>query len=127
MALRFPQASIRSSILSVAPGAPGHSRRAAHQVRLRHEKRGDGGYTLAISGGALLDPTPQQVRFARQLTPMFLPPLAQSATGLGAGLARRPRDAVGAGRLTRPTPMEAMRVLDPRPDIAQVRETHARS
>ena len=35
-------------------------------------RRGDGGYTLAISGRGRVDPTPQKVRFAREFVPMFV-------------------------------------------------------
>ncbi|MFC6761836.1 NAD(P)/FAD-dependent oxidoreductase [Sulfitobacter porphyrae] len=53
----FPQASVRSSILSVAPGAEGLPP-ALHTSAVSLTRRGDGGYTLAISGKGNVDPTP---------------------------------------------------------------------
>ena len=60
---RFPQASIRSSILSVSPGAEGLPA-ALHTAKISATRRSDGGYTLAISGRGRLDVTPQQLRFS---------------------------------------------------------------
>src|SRR5690606_1700465 len=66
----FPQASVRSSILSVAPGAEGLPP-ALHTAAVSVTRRGDGGHTLAISGRANLDPTPGALRGARHFLPMF--------------------------------------------------------
>ena len=63
LGIRFPQASIRSSILSVMPGVQGIPD-TLHTSEVTVTRRGDGGYTLAISGRACVDPTPQQLRFA---------------------------------------------------------------
>ncbi len=62
LGIRFPQSSVRSSILSVAPGADGLPD-ALHTTEVSVTRRSDGGYTLAISGGARVDPTPQQLRY----------------------------------------------------------------
>jgi glycine/D-amino acid oxidase-like deaminating enzyme len=70
LGIRFPQASVRASILAVAPGAHGLPD-ALHTARVSLTRRGNGGYTLAVSGRARVDPTPQQVRFAREFLPMF--------------------------------------------------------
>ncbi|TMV53548.1 FAD-binding oxidoreductase, partial [Thioclava sp. BHET1] len=50
----FPQASVRSSILSIAPGAQGLPD-ALHTAAVSLTRRGDGAYTLAISGRANVD------------------------------------------------------------------------
>ncbi|TGS26685.1 D-amino-acid oxidase, partial [bacterium M00.F.Ca.ET.180.01.1.1] len=68
---RFPQASTRSSIMSVSPGAEGLPD-ALHTAKISVTRRGDGGYTLAISGRGRVDVTPQQLRFSSQFLPMFL-------------------------------------------------------
>ncbi|RUU78737.1 FAD-binding oxidoreductase, partial [Mesorhizobium sp. M7A.T.Ca.TU.009.01.3.1] len=68
---RFPQASIRSSILSVSPGTEGLPD-ALHTARISATRRGDGGYTLAISGRGRVDVTQQQLRFSSQFLPMFM-------------------------------------------------------
>ncbi len=69
--IRFPQASIRSSILSVAAG-DGDLPDALHTARVSVTRRGDGGSTLAISGRGRVDLTPQTMRFAGQFLPMFM-------------------------------------------------------
>lgn len=69
LGIRFPQAAVRSSILAVGPGTAGPD--ALHTARVSMTRRGNGGYTLAISGTARVDPTPQQIRYARSFLPMF--------------------------------------------------------
>ncbi|MFN4170864.1 MAG: NAD(P)/FAD-dependent oxidoreductase [Pseudorhodobacter sp.] len=114
----FPQASVRSSILSLAPGAKGLPD-ALHTAPVSVTRRGDGGYTLAISGRANLDPTPGALMGARHFVPMFarrwraLRPGGMQ--GWAAGFETRRRWA-----LDRPTPMERVRVLDPRPSASVI-------
>lgn len=123
--IAFPQASVRSSILSVAPGARGLPD-ALHTAPVSVTRRGDGGYTLAISGRANLDPTPGALLGARHFVPMFarrwraLRPGGWQ--GWAAGFETRRRWA-----LDRPTPMERARVLDPRPSASQIRLTLERA
>ena len=123
--IRFPQAAVRSSILSVAPGAKGVPD-ALHTKEVSVTRRGDGGFTLAISGGGRLDPTLQQVRFARQFVPMFLRRWRSLRPGGLQGM-QSGHETLQRWALDRPTPMEAMRVLDPRPDAGQIRSTHERA
>ncbi|TIU01486.1 MAG: FAD-binding oxidoreductase [Mesorhizobium sp.] len=122
---RFPQASIRSSILSVSPGAGGLPD-ALHTAKISATRRGDGGYTLAISGRGRVDVTPQQLRFASQFVPMFLKRWRSLAPGGLQGV-RSGHETLQRWRLDRPTPMERMRILDPMPDQATIRLTHARA
>ncbi|MCE7028863.1 NAD(P)/FAD-dependent oxidoreductase [Jiella avicenniae] len=109
----FPQSSVRSSILSLMPGARTIPD-ALHTAEVSVTRRGDGGCTLAVSGLASVDPTFQQLRFARSFLPMFakrwrvLAPGDLSALKAGHETLRR-------WALDRPTPMERMRALDPRP------------
>jgi len=123
--IRFPQSSVRSSILSVAPGATGLPD-ALHTAAVSVTRRSDGGYTLAISGGARVDPTPQQLRFARQFVPMFLRRWRSLAIGGLEGW-KSGHETLGRWKLDAPTPMEANRILDPTPDPRQIAETHARA
>lgn len=122
---RFPQASIRSSILSVSPGAEGLPD-ALHTIGVSVTRRGDGGYTLAISGRGRVDVTPQQLRFSSQFVPMFLKRWRSLAPG-GLQGALSGHETLQRWRLDRPTPMERMRILDPVPDQATIRLTHARA
>jgi glycine/D-amino acid oxidase-like deaminating enzyme len=124
MGLRFPQASVRSSNLAVGPGADLPD--ALHTAQVSTTRRGDGGYTLAISGRARVDVTPQQLRFASSFLPMFFKRRKSLAPGGLEGL-RSGHETLSRWRLDRPTPMEAMRILDPSPDRAQITETLRRA
>ncbi|ASY72029.1 D-amino acid oxidase [Sinorhizobium fredii USDA 205] len=125
LGIRFPQASIRSSILSVAPGAEGLPA-ALHTAAVSATRRGDGGYTLAISGRARVDPTPQQMRFARHFVPMFARRWRSLAPGGFEGW-KSGHETLHRWRLDEPTPMEFNRMLDPRPDQTQIRLTLERA
>jgi glycine/D-amino acid oxidase-like deaminating enzyme len=121
LGIAFPQAAIRSSILSVAPGAQGLPA-ALHTAGASVTRRGDGGYTLAISGFGKVDPTPGMLYGVRHFVPMFAKRWRMLSPGglqaWRAGFETRSRWA-----LDRPTPMEAVRVLDPRPDRATLDKT----
>ncbi|RIY02610.1 FAD-binding oxidoreductase [Aureimonas flava] len=125
LGIRFPQAAVRSSILAVSPGA-NDLPDALHTAGVSVTRRGDGGYTLAISGRARVDPTPQQLRFAREFVPMFARRWRSLAPG-GAQGWRAGHETLGRWRLDETTPMERMRILDPKPDMAQIRLTHRRA
>ncbi|MFK0161693.1 NAD(P)/FAD-dependent oxidoreductase [Rhizobium sp. NPDC090279] len=125
LGVRFPQASVRSSILAVSAGT-GELPDALHTSGVSVTRRGDGGYTLAISGRARVDVTPQQLRFASQFIPMFLKRRKSLSPGGLEGF-RSGHESLKRWRLDRPTPMEYMRVLDPRPDQATIELTHARA
>jgi glycine/D-amino acid oxidase-like deaminating enzyme len=125
LGIRFPQAAVRSSILSVGPGAAGLPD-ALHTAAVSVTRRGDGGYTLAISGRARVDPTPQKLRFAREFVPMFARRWRALAPGGLEGW-RAGFETLGRWRADAPTPMERIRVLDPRPDPRLIRETHRRA
>lgn len=125
LGIRFPQASIRSSVLSVAPGK-GDIPDALHTGRVSVTRRGDGGHTLAISGRGRVDPTTQQMRFARQFLPMFMRRWRSLSPGGLEGI-RSGHESLARWRLDRPTPMEHMRILDPAPDRGTIKLTHDRA
>ena len=125
LGIRFPQASIRSSILSVSSPASALPD-ALHTSAVSATRRGDGGYTLAISGGGRVDPTPQQFRYAQQFLPMFIRRWRSLAPGGLEGV-RSGHETLRRWRLDAPTPMERMRILDPKVDQATIRRTHARA
>lgn len=125
LGIRFPQAAVRSSILSVQPGAQGLPD-ALHTAAVSVTRRGDGGHTLAISGRANLDPTPGAVRGARQFVPMFAKRWrALRPGGLQAWQAGFETRRIWA--LDRPTPMERTRILNPRSSAGLVAETLSRA
>ncbi len=120
----FPQSSVRSSILSVAPGARGLPD-ALHTKAVSVTRRGDGGYTLAVSGLAKVDLTPRMLRGAAHFLPMF----AKRWRSLGPGGVQGWRagfDGLKLWELDEPTPMERMRVLDPKADTAVIAKTLGR-
>ncbi|PND18414.1 D-amino-acid oxidase [Ensifer sp. MMN_5] len=119
LGVRFPQASVRSSILSVEPveGLPD----ALHTTEVSTTRRGDGGYTLAISGRARVDVTAQQLRFARYFVPMFARRWRNLAPGGVEGW-RSGHETLRRWRLDERTPMERMRILDPAADEGTISE-----
>lgn len=123
--VRFPQATVRQSILAVATGAltlPD----AFYSKSISITRRGEGCHTLAISGRAKVDPTAQFLRFNREFLPMFARRWRNLSPG-GLQGARAGHESVSRWRLDRPTPMEAMRILDPGADPKSVRLTLKRA
>lgn len=123
--IRFPQASVRSSILAVGPGAEGLPD-ALHTARVSVTKRSDGGYTLAISGRASVDLTPQQIRYGKAFLPMFQRRWKSLKPGTTEGL-RNGHETLAKWALDKATPMERNRILDPKPDAKLVAETYRRA
>lgn len=119
LGVRFPQASVRSSILSVEPveGLPD----ALHTTEVSTTRRADGDYTLAISGRARVDVTAQQLRFARYFVPMFARRWRNLAPGGVEGW-RWGHETLRRWRLDERTPMERMRILDPAVDEGTISE-----
>ena len=125
LGIRFPQASVRQSILAVAPGAAGLPD-ALHTALVSLTRRSSGGYTLAISGRARVDPTPQQFRFGREFVPMFARRWRSLAPGAFEGM-RQGHESLAKWALGEVSPMELNRTLNPRPDMRQIRATYQRA
>jgi glycine/D-amino acid oxidase-like deaminating enzyme len=125
LGIRFPQASVRSSILAVSPGAEGLPD-ALHTAQVSITRRLDGGYTLAISGRARVDLSPQQWRFGWEFLPMFARRWRSLAPG-GAQGWHLGHETLKKWALDDVTPMERTRVLDPKPDSGQIRLTYERA
>ena len=124
LGIRFPQASVRSSILAVAPGSDLPD--ALHTAEVSVTRRGDGGHTLAISGRARIDVTPQQLRFASSFVPMFFKRRKSLAPGGLEGL-RSGHETLRRWSKDQATPMERRRILDPAVDRIQTDETIRRA
>ncbi|CAN7738557.1 NAD(P)/FAD-dependent oxidoreductase [Paraburkholderia sp. 22099] len=125
LGIRFPQASIRQSILSVSP-VENRLPDALFTSGVSVTRRNDGRYALAISGRARVDVTPQFMRFAPQFVPMFAKRWRNLLPGGLEGI-RSGHETLKRWRLDAPTPMERVRILDPKPDLPTVRETYRRA
>lgn len=125
LGIRFPQAAVRASILSVAPGAIGLPD-ALHTSQVSLTRRIDGGYTLAISGKARVDVTPQQLRFSREFIPMFARRWRSLAPGGIQGWCSG-HETLSKWSLDEITPMERIRILNPKPDEGQINLTYNRA
>lgn len=125
LGVNFPLATLRQSILRVSTTAHELPRAlATSQVSIT--RRGDGSYGLAISGRGRVDPTPQLLRYATKFVPMFAKRWRNVAPGGLQGLSSG-HESLKKWSLDEPTPMERMRILDPRPDAATIRKTYKRA
>lgn len=125
LGISMPQTAVRSSILSVAP-VTATLPAAVHTEAVSLTRRGDGGYTLAVSGLARVDPTLQSLRYIHRFLPMFLRRRAiLKPGGLQAFLSGH--ETRRKWELDKPTPMERTRILDPRPDLGTIEETLRRA
>jgi glycine/D-amino acid oxidase-like deaminating enzyme len=115
--LRFPQASVRQTALRTGP-VPSIGE-AIYIPDCALTRRLDGSYTVAISGKAQLEITPQGIRYARPFMPMFMKRLKAVQIGLGKSFFAGP-EALGSWQANEETPLERIRVLDPAPDSRAV-------
>ncbi|MDE1917338.1 MAG: FAD-binding oxidoreductase [Sphingomonadales bacterium] len=125
LGVRFPQAAVRQTIAAVATSAL-HLPDAFFSKSVAITRRGEGIHTLAVSGRARVDPTPQLLRFHRDFLPMFAKRWRNLFPGDFAGW-RAGHEGVKRWRLDQPTPMEAMRILDARVDAAAVVKAQERA
>lgn len=114
MGIRFPQASVRQSILAVSTAGL-EVPKAFFSKSVAITQRGEGCHTLTVSGRARVDPTLQFLRFAPEFLPMFMRRWRNLSPGGLEGLMAG-HEGLSRWRLDEPTPMEAMRILDPKAD-----------
>jgi glycine/D-amino acid oxidase-like deaminating enzyme len=122
--LKFPQASVRSTILRthIAPEGP----EAFYCPDVALTRRLDGSYTIAISGKGRLEITPQGLRYARQFLPMFIKRFKSLELSAGSSFFKGP-EALARWTEDEITPFEKMRVLAPPPDRRAVDLTLSRA
>ncbi len=125
LGVRFPLATVRQSIVRVS-AIDERLPDTLHTAGVSLTRRSDGSYTLAISGRGRVDPTPQLLRFAPQFVPMFAKRWRNVFPGGLEGM-RSGHETLSRWRLDEVTPMERVRILDPKPDPAAVKETHRRA
>ena len=122
--IAFPQASVRQSILRTKPGP--QLPEAIYTPDCALTRHLDGGYTVAISGKATLEITPQGLRYARSFLPMFKQRLKSIEIGIGRSFLTGP-EALASWRLDEVSPFERIRVLDPAPNPRTISRILARA
>ncbi len=111
--ITFPQASVRQTAVRTKPTV--NVGDVIYCPDLAMTRRLDGSYTLAISGRATLDVTPQGLRFAREFMPQFIQRLKAVQLGIGKSFLTGPESLAALfGRDA--TIFERHRILDPAPD-----------
>jgi len=123
----FPQASVRQTAVRTKPAADVGE--VLYCPDFAMTRRLDGSYTMAISGTATLEITPQGIRFAREFMPQFIQRLKAVQLGVGRSFLSGP-DSLPAVLSDDETIFEKCRVLDPAPNrrllrsiVANVRGT----
>jgi len=115
----FPQASVRQTAVRTKPTV--NVGEVIYCPDLAMTRRLDGSYTLAISGRASLEITPQGIRFAREFMPQFIQRLKAVQLGLGKSFVSGP-DSLAAVVGSDSTIFEKTRVLDPAPNPRLLKE-----
>lgn len=115
--IRFPQASVRQTAVRTRP-APNIGE-ALYTPDCALTRRLDGRYTLAISGAATLEITPQGMRYWRPFLPMFVKRLKAVQITVGKSFFEGP-EGLSSWRSGDGTGFERMRVLDPPPSSRYV-------
>lgn len=110
--ISFPQASIRQTALRSKPTI--NVGEAVSTPYCTITRRLDGSYTLAISGKANLEITPQAIRYSREFMPQFMRRLKNVRIGVGASFISGP-DSLPALLARDERIFEENRVLDPPP------------
>jgi glycine/D-amino acid oxidase-like deaminating enzyme len=113
LGVRLPQLKVLASVLRTAPVASGPDT-CTFMSSLGYRKRLDGGYTIARGSGHVVPLVPDSLRFLRE----FLPTIRHGAGSLKPRIDAQTLRELRAPRrwpLDRPSPFEAVRVLDPDP------------
>ncbi|MBR9910120.1 MAG: FAD-binding oxidoreductase [Gammaproteobacteria bacterium] len=108
--LNFPQVSVRQTALRTRP-APNLGE-AIYTPDCALTRRLDGSYTVAISGKAQMEITPQSLRYARDFLPMYRKRWRNVEIRVGESFLRGP-EALGGWAANSGTPYERIRELDP--------------
>ena len=115
--VRFPHASVRQTAVRTRP-APNIGE-ALYTPDCALTRRLDGSYTLAISGAATLEITPQAMRYWRPFLPMFMKRLKAVQIKIGQSFFEGP-EGWSSWRSGGESAFERMRVLDPPPSSRYV-------
>lgn len=123
LGIDFPQLKILGSVFRTEPldGPPGHAVGASD---FAFRKRADGGYTIAHRGASVAEIVPDSFRLFADFLPSLVKQRHELRLRLGSRFleeARTPK----SWALDEETPFERMRVLDPAPSSAILREAQA--
>lgn len=123
LGIDFPQLKILGSVFRTEPldGPPGHAIGASD---FAFRKRADGGYTIAHRGASVAEIVPDSFRLFADFLPSLVKQRHELRLRLGSRFleeARTPK----SWALDEETPFERMRVLDPAPSSAILREAQA--
>lgn len=110
--ITFPQASVRQTALRTKPTV--NVGEALYCPDFAMTRRLDGSYTLAISGRAAIEITPQGLRFAREFMPQFLKRLKMVTVRVGKSFVSGP-ESLPALLTNNERIFERNKVLDPEP------------
>jgi glycine/D-amino acid oxidase-like deaminating enzyme len=116
LGVRLPQLKVLASVMRTAP-FPNGPDACTWVGEVGYRKRRDGGYTLANGAGHVVPLVPDSLRYLRE----FLPSLRREAQSLRPRLTEQSLLELRAPRrwaLDKPSPFEATRVLDPKPNGA---------
>ena len=123
LGIRLPQLKVLSSVMRTAPLAEGPDA-CTYMNDVGYRKRRDGGYTLAKGAGYVVPFVPDSLRYLRE----FLPTIRKEGESLRLRVNAQSLREFRAPRswpLDRPSPFEAIRVLDPAPNKTLNREALA--
>ena len=123
LGVRLPQLKVLSSAMRTAPLAGGPDP-CTYLDDVGYRKRGDGGYTIAKGSGFVAPLVPDSLRYLRE----FLPTVHKERKSMRLRVNRQSLREFRAPRhwpLDRPSPFEATRVLDPKPNETLNREAMA--
>src|SRR5580704_15670720 len=123
LGIRLPQLKVLSSVMRTAPVAAGPDP-CTYLDEVGYRKRRDGGYTLAKGAGYVAPFVPDSLRFLRDFLPMIRKEGDSLRLRVNAQSLREFR-APRSWPLDRPSPFEATRVLDPKPNRTLNREALA--
>ncbi|GGY01247.1 D-amino-acid oxidase [Litchfieldella qijiaojingensis] len=117
--IRFPQASVRQTALRTRPMP--NIGEVIYTPDCALTRRLDGSYTMAISGKARLEITPQGLRYGKAFLPMFIKRLGAMEFGIGKSFVHGPEGLAGWDS-DKPSSLERIRVLDPAPRSEAIAE-----
>jgi glycine/D-amino acid oxidase-like deaminating enzyme len=115
----LPQAGVRSTVFRTTPGAT-VTEGGLVTPEMILTPLPDGGYIIAAQDRGTVEVTPQGLRYARAFWPTYRSRSKHLKTRIGRSFLQGPEALNGQWAFDRPTVMEQVRVLAPKPDQAIV-------